>query len=464
MTVLNKYFISLSTVVAEFGSETRKRKGKKKGKIKRKTKLSVVKNLLSMTSSLKQKYNTFDLPVDRDKISKWIRDVLMTSTINFVDSDPKTNRCDTSTVWSLLKQCSTETTHNAILSFESWFKASFHVPASSLVGLAAIFTAMKLTSVSLEMTEVTNAYSKLKSVTQHLTERLKDYLTRYDEVVTTLEGTIKRKLDAELIAQFFAIGIHAKLQDEFRQMYHSRNYGRKYTMPEIRKLVSAIPDKKPEAKNNVDASARNAIKKMAKGYDKLAATLSNAGNGNGGSHSGESDGLNAFSGNRRQIICCKCGGDHPWFKCQAINGMLRFNKSARKFEWCNVGLRSDTDEGRAIASKGGLKNAYMFNDGKTGQYFMRDGFEQTTEGKRIIETVAYLGSSKKAKQKLPKPQLCGERLDRQQLAAMTNSLGTKSETLPNASIASLEQGSSSSKKRRKRVTFWQGHRRRKFKP
>ena len=99
LTVLNKYFISLSTVVAEFGSETRKRKGKKKGKIKRKTKLSVVKNLLSMTSSLKQKYNTFDLPVDRDKISKWIRDVLMTSTINFVDSDPKTNRCDTSTVW-----------------------------------------------------------------------------------------------------------------------------------------------------------------------------------------------------------------------------------------------------------------------------------------------------------------------------------------------------------------------------
>ena len=155
---------------------------------------------LGNAPSLKSKYNTFDLPADRNKISKWIREVLMTSTINFVDSDPKVNKCDTSTVWSLLKQCSTETTHNAILSFESWFKASFHVPASSLVGLAAIFTAMKLTSVSLEMTEVTNAYSKLKLVTQQQTERLKDYLTRYDEVIATLEGTIKRKVDPELTA------------------------------------------------------------------------------------------------------------------------------------------------------------------------------------------------------------------------------------------------------------------------
>ena len=77
--------------------------------------------------------------------------------------------------------------------------------------------------------------------------------------------------------------------------------------------------------------------------------------------------------------------------------MLHFNQGMRKFEWCNVGLRSDTDEGKAIAAKGGLKNAYMFNDGKTGQYFMREGFEQSTEGKRIIETVAFLGSSKKAK-------------------------------------------------------------------
>ena len=311
---------------------------------------------------------------------------------------------------------------------------------------------MKLTSVSLEMTEVTNAYSKLKSVTQHLTERLKDYLTRYDEVVTTLEGTIKRKLDAELIAQFFAIGIHAKLQDEFRQMYHSRNYGRRYTMSEIRKLVSAIPDKKPGT-NNVDTGARNGVKKLAQVYDRLAATLSNVENGNGGSHSGESDGLNAFSGSHRKLICCKCGGDHPWFKCQAINGMLRFNKGARKFEWCNVGLRSYTDEGRAIAAKGGLKKAYMFNEGKTGQYFMRDGFEQTAEGKRIIETVAYLGSSKKVKHKLSKPQLNGEKLGRLELAAMMNSLGTKSETIPNASIASFEQGSAPGKKRKKRVTF-----------
>ena len=113
---------------------------------------------------------------------------------------------------------------------------------------------MKLTSVSLEMTEVTNAYSKLKLVTKQQTERLKDYLTRYDEVITTLEGTIKRRVDAELTSQFFALGIHPKLQDEFRQMYHSRNYGRKYTMPEIRKMVSAVPDKRPGAKDkNVDA-------------------------------------------------------------------------------------------------------------------------------------------------------------------------------------------------------------------
>ena len=217
LTVLNKYFTSLSTVVAEFGSEKREVKGKKgKTKTKRKTKLYIYKNPLAMAPSLKQKYNTFDLPADRDKISKWIREVLMTSTINFVDSDPKVNKCDTSTVWSLLKQCSTETTHNAILSFESWFKASFHVPASSLVGLAAIFTAMKLTSVSLEMTEVTNAYSKLRLVTQHTTETLKDYLTRYDEVITTLEGTIKRKVDPELTAQFFALSIHPRFQDEFR--------------------------------------------------------------------------------------------------------------------------------------------------------------------------------------------------------------------------------------------------------
>ena len=63
MTVLNKYFTSLSTVVAEFGSEKRKVKGKgKKGKTKRKTKLYVYKNLLAMAPSLKQKYNTFDLP------------------------------------------------------------------------------------------------------------------------------------------------------------------------------------------------------------------------------------------------------------------------------------------------------------------------------------------------------------------------------------------------------------------
>ena len=63
MTVLNKYFTSLSTVVAEFGSEKRKGKGKK-GKTKKKTKLYVFKNLLAMTSSLKSKYNTFDLPAD----------------------------------------------------------------------------------------------------------------------------------------------------------------------------------------------------------------------------------------------------------------------------------------------------------------------------------------------------------------------------------------------------------------
>ena len=126
-------------------------------------------------------------------------------------------------------------------------------------------------------------------------------------------------------------------------------------MPEIRKLVSSVPDKKPGAKDkNVDAGARSAVRKVAKVYDKLAAALSNVGNGNGDSHSGESDGLNAFSGNRLPITCCKCGGDHPLFKCRAINGILRFNKGTRKFEWCNVGLRSDTDEGRAIAAKGGL--------------------------------------------------------------------------------------------------------------
>ena len=79
---------------------------------------------------------------------------------------------------------------------------------------------------------------------------------------------------------------------------------------------------------------------------------------------------------------------------------------------------------------------------------MREGFEQSTEGKRIIETVAYLGSPKKAKQKMSKPQLNGEKLNRQELAAMLNSIGTKSETIPNAAIASLEKGSPPSEKRR----------------
>jgi hypothetical protein len=214
--------------------------------------------------------------------------------------------------------------------------------------------AMKLTSVSIEMTEMTNAYSKLRLVTQHATETLKAYLTRFDEVITNLEGTIKRKVDPELTAtaQFFFLSLHPRLQDELRHFYHSRNYGRKFTMPEIWKLVLAVPDKKPEAKDkHVDAGARSAVRKVAKSYDKLAAALSSVGNGNSGNRSDDLDGLNAFSGTRRSIVCCKCGGDHPWFKCQAINGMLRFNKSTRKFEWCNVGLRSDTEKGRAIAAK-----------------------------------------------------------------------------------------------------------------
>ena len=211
MTVLNKFFEKLSSIVLEFGSEKRKvKKGKKVGTRRSKKKLTISKNLLSMVPALKARYKTFDLPTDRDKMTKWIREVSMASNINLVDSNPKVNQCNTSTVWSLLKQCSSETTHNAINTFESWFKSSFTVPASSLVGLAAIFTAMKLASVSLEMTEVTNAYSKFRLVTQQATETLKAYLTRYDEVITTLEGTIKAKLNSELTAQFFYLILHKK--------------------------------------------------------------------------------------------------------------------------------------------------------------------------------------------------------------------------------------------------------------
>ena len=69
---------------------------------------------------------------------------------------------------------------------------------------------MKLANVSLEMTEVTNAYSKFRLVTQQSTETLKAYLNHYDEVITTLEGIIKAKLNSELTAQFFYLILHKK--------------------------------------------------------------------------------------------------------------------------------------------------------------------------------------------------------------------------------------------------------------
>ena len=295
MKVLNKYFTSLSTIVSEFGQEKRKiKKGKKKARSK--TKLSISKHILTLASALKSKYNTFDLPVDRDKMTKWIRGVLMASTINFVDSEPKVSRCNTSTVWSLLKQCSTETTHNAINAFENWFKASFKVPASSLVGLAAIITAMKLASVSLEMTEATDAYSKFKSVTQ--------------QECNPKQGDDPGGWWLSLPLPMPMHGCHCHCNCGCHcHLYHSRNYGRKFTMPEIWKLVSAVPDKKPESKDrNADLKARNAVRQVGRQFEKLAAAMATVGNGN---RTDNLDDVAAFSGQRRQIICCKCGSNHP---------------------------------------------------------------------------------------------------------------------------------------------------------
>ena len=211
-----------------------------------------------------------------------------------------------------------------------------------------------------------------------------------------------------------------------------------------------MPDKCPSSKDKgADLKARNAVNTIAKDVDKLTAMMKTVKKGPAGKSVSfeDLDEVNAFNGaSRRPIVCCKCGGNHPWSKCPAINGMIRYNKSLKEYEWCNVGLRSDTPEGRAIAAKGGLKTAYMFNEGKTGQYWQRENFHTTAEGKRIIDNVAYLMASKEERLSMDEPELDGEVPTATQRASMMNALGYKSETIPNNSL----YDSSPSPRKRKR--------------
>ena len=64
-----------------------------------------------------------------------------------------------------------------------------------------------------------------------------------------------------------------------------------------------------------------------------------------------------------------------------------------------------------------------------------------------------LQSPKKSKRKLSRPQLGGEELDRRELAACLNSIGSKSEVIPNKVIAAGFDDLSPSPSAKRRVTF-----------
>ena len=65
-------------------------------------------------------------------------------------------------------------------------------------------------------------------------------------------------------------------------------------MPEIWKLVSAVPDKKPGSKDkNADLKAHDAVRQVGKQFDNLAATLATVGDGN---RTDDFDETAAFSG------------------------------------------------------------------------------------------------------------------------------------------------------------------------